>query len=157
MAGLIFENIPQIILIMLIKSKWLNFSCLIKDQDEWAINLSLTFTIISIVLTVLTTYIESRSLKEQTLGYMMTKMTSNNRWIPYMHKIMRRDNDININYGWLSLELPFISHTFGYYQTIPFEFNDMTLSELLNELNLWKSKIGTETETPPVKYTININ
>ena len=68
-------------------------------------------------------------------------MTANNRWIPYMHLIMKRVIDLNINYGMLILELPFISQAFGYYMAIKYEFNDNTLNELLNEINLWNGEL----------------
>ena len=61
---------------------------------------------------------ESKSLKEDTLGYLMTKMTSNNGWIPYVHLINKKDFSLNINYSGIICNIPFISHSLGYYSKV---------------------------------------
>ena len=98
-------------------------------------------TLIQITITLTMTYIESRWLKESTLSYLITKMTANTNWIPFVHLFARRQSNININYGDLQIRLPFLSHVFGFQKQVLFEFNDSTLGYLLNELNLWSSEI----------------
>lgn len=71
----------------------------------------------------------------------MTKMTANNNWIPFIHKIAKRDCKININYGDLSIVVPFISHALGHQIVTQYEFSDNTLMYLLNELKLWSSEV----------------
>jgi hypothetical protein len=83
---------------------------------------------ISVLVTVIATWIESRSLKESTLVYLMTKMTANNRWIPYMHLMTKRDCDLNINFGELNYEIPFLTHAIGLQSKVLFEFSDNTLN-----------------------------
>lgn len=90
------------------------------------------------------TWIESRWLKEPTLSYLMTKMTANNKWIPFMHKITKRQCDLNINFGDLALKLPFVTQAFGYYGKIPFEFSETTVSYLLNEMKMWSSELNNK-------------
>ena len=92
-------------------------------------------------MTVILTYVESRWLQESTLSYLMTKMTANNNWIPFVHKITKRDCQLNINYGDLSVVIPFISHVFGHQTITHYEFSDKTLMYLLNELKLWSSEV----------------
>ena len=71
----------------------------------------------------------------------MTKMTANNNWIPFIHLITKRDCKINIDYGDLSVVLPFISHVFGFRMLTLYEFSDNTLTYLLNELIIWNNEI----------------
>ena len=68
--------------------------------------------------------------------FLMTKMTANNDWVPFLHLIRRGDYKYNINYGDISMFIPYVSHTFGVYQEIKYEFNDMTLEKLLKEVIL---------------------
>jgi hypothetical protein len=75
---------------------------------------ALASTLLQVVVTIFKTYIESRWLKETTLSFLMTKMTANNNWIPFVHLITRRDCKININYGDLAIAIPFVSHVFGF-------------------------------------------
>jgi len=84
----------------------------------------------------------------------MTKMTANNRWIPYMHKIAARQCNVNIHFGELAVRLPFVSHAFGYHAMIQYEFSDSTLSYLLNELKLWSSEVRGK--DVPQKYTMTL-
>lgn len=105
------------------------------------INISLASTMLQIALTVMRTYIESRWLKESTLSYLMTKMTANNNWIPFVHLIVKRDCMNNINFGDMAIVIPFISHVFGFQMITQYEFSDNTLSYLLNELTLWSSEM----------------
>lgn len=71
----------------------------------------------------------------------MTKMTANTNWIPFVHLITRRTCDININFGDLSIKIPFFSHAFGFQKRILFEFSDNSLIYLLNELKIWSSEV----------------
>jgi len=71
----------------------------------------------------------------------MTKMTANNNWIPFIHLVAKRDVQININYGDLSIVIPFVSHALGFQMVTQYEFSDNTLSYLLNELKLWSSEL----------------
>ena len=106
------------------------------------INISLLSTILQVGLTVMMTWIESKWLKESALSYLMTKLTANNKWIPYIHKITRRDCNFNINYGELAIQIPFFSHALGFYSKTKFEFSDVTLQYMLNELKLWSSELA---------------
>lgn len=71
----------------------------------------------------------------------MTKMTANNKWIPYIHMITKHDCDLNINYGDIAVQIPFVTHVFGYYQKTPFEFSETTITYLLEELKMWSSSM----------------
>ena len=71
----------------------------------------------------------------------MNKMTANNRWYPFKQLFMRREFKDNLNFGDLHMELPFLSHAFGFYKKIEFSFNDSSLQELLNELKIWDKEI----------------
>lgn len=75
------------------------------------------------------------------MSYLMTKMTGNNNWIPFIHLIARRTCDININFGELIIKMPFISHALGVQKQILFEFSDNSLTYLLNELKIWSSEV----------------
>ena len=72
----------------------------------------------------------------------MTKMTANNNWIPYIHKITRHDSALNINFGNLLVPIPFVTHSFGYYGRVEFEFSESTLNYLLNELKMWSAELN---------------
>lgn len=109
------------------------------------INISLASTLLQVMMTVGQTRLESSWLKESTLSYLMTKMTSNNNWIPFIHQITKRECHLNINYGNLTIKTPFVSHVFGFQQLVLYEFSDSTLNYLLNELKLWSSEINGET------------
>jgi hypothetical protein len=91
---------------------------------------------------------EASSLKESATGYLMSKMTANNKWIPFMHLIVKRDCQINIHFGQVDLNVPFLTKVLGVYPTISFEFSDWTLNYLLDELILWSSELnGQKMET----------
>lgn len=55
--------------------------------------------------------------------------------------ITKRSCYININYGDLSIKIPFISHVLGHQAITLYEFSDSTLNYLLNELKLWSSEV----------------
>ena len=108
-------------------------------------------------MTVIKTYIESCWLKESTLSYLMTKMTANNNWIPFVHLITKRDCKVNINYGDLSIVIPFMSHVFGFQMVTLFEFSDNTMMYLLNELKLWSSEIRDKNKRQRYRLIFNKN
>lgn len=138
---LLFENLPFTALVFAIKIGWLNCTELSEGKSAITVNISLFSTLLQVVLTVFMTFMESRWLQESTLSYLMTKMTANNNWIPFIHLIAKRDCKININYGDLSIVVPFLSHAVGHQIVTKFEFSDNTLSYLLNELKLWSSEL----------------
>ena len=100
-TALLFENLPYTLLIFIIKLQILYCHELSQGKSANAVNISLVMTMVSIVVVVINSWIESRTLKESTLGYLMTKMTANNKWIPFMHLINRRDCTTNIHFGQL--------------------------------------------------------
>lgn len=140
-TALLFENLPYTLLVIAIKFEVLDCKELSDGSSSLTINIALTSTLFQVFLTVMMTYIESRWLKETTLSYLMTKMTANNNWIPFVHLFAQRQCKININYGDLSIKLPFLSHVFGVQKLTQYEFSDSTLSYLLNELKLWSSEV----------------
>jgi hypothetical protein len=95
---------------------------------------------------------ESSWLKEKTLSYLITKMTANNNWIPFIHMIAKRDCKININYGDLSIVIPVISHVLGFQALTLYEFSDSTLNYLLNELKIWSTEVRDQ--GPRQKYRL---
>lgn len=121
-------------------------------KSSLMINISLASTLFQVSLTVLVTKMESSWLKEHTLSYLITKMTANNNWIPFIHMIAKRDCKININFGDLSIKIPFISHVFGFQALTLYEFSDSTLNYLLNELKIWSSEVREE--GPRQKYRL---
>lgn len=112
-TALLFENLPFTLLIFVIKLGLLNCPEQAGGSAQ-AINISLGTTLLAVLSTLTVTYIESRWLQESTLSYMMTKMTANNNWIPFIHLIAKRDCTININYGDLFIVIPFVSHALGF-------------------------------------------
>ena len=46
---------------------------------------------------------------------------------------------MNVDFGAVLIEIPGISHIFGYYKQEKFEFSDKTLEQLLGDLSLWKN------------------
>lgn len=150
-TALLFENLPFTLLIFVIKLGLLNCPEQAGGSAQ-AINISLGTTLLAVLSTLTVTYIESRWLQESTLSYMMTKMTANNNWIPFIHLIAKRDCTININYGDLSIVIPFVSHALGFQMFTQYEFSDNTLSYLLNELKLWSSEIRGQGQK--VKYRL---
>ena len=112
-SALLFENLPFTLLIFIIKFGFLHCPEQANGSAQ-AINISLATTLLAIISTLTVTYIESRWLQESTLSYLMTKMTANNNWIPFIHLIAKRDCTININYGDLFIVIPFVSHALGF-------------------------------------------
>lgn len=141
MFSLYFENFPYTVLLVSIQFNVLDCSELKTGNARMAVMIALILTFVQVIVTVLTTSIESRWLQESTLSYLMTKMTANNNWIPYIHLITRRKCDININFGDLAIKIPFISHVFGFHKKVLFEFSDNSLIYLLNELKIWSSEV----------------
>ena len=113
-TALLFENLPFTILIFAIKIRVLDCPELVTGKSSTTVNISLATTLLQVVSVVIQTYIESKWLKESTLSYLMTKTTANNHWIPFIHKMTKRDIDFNINYGDLSIPIPFITHALGF-------------------------------------------
>lgn len=113
-TALLFENLPFTVLVFAIKINLLNCPELSSGKSSTTVNISLFSTLIQVASTVFVTYMESRWLQESTLSYLMTKMTANNNWIPFIHLIAKRNCTININYGDLSIVVPFISHALGH-------------------------------------------
>lgn len=111
--ALLFENLPSALLLFSIKIGLLDCPGL-AGANATAINISLATTLISVAITVAITNIQSKWLQQSTLSYLMTKMTANNNWIPFVHLIAKRDCKLNINFGDLSIKLPFASHAVGF-------------------------------------------
>jgi len=111
-----------------------------------AVNISLASTLFQVAITVFMTNLESSWLQETTLSYLMTKMTANNNWIPFIHLIAKRDCQLNINYGDLSISVPLLTHVLGVQLVAPYEFTDKTLNYLLNEFKLWSSELGDKNQ-----------
>lgn len=70
-------------------------------------------------------YFSAKSVDESSLTYLMSKMSANCNWIPFIHKITKVERDEqgnekryekNINFSQLS---------------VPFQFSDETLIKLL--------------------------
>ena len=106
------------------------------------INVSLAITLISIVQVTLTSWMEARSLQESATGYLMSKMTANNRWIPFIHFMIKRDCPMNIHFGQIDVHIPLLTKAMGKYKKVEFEFMDWTLNYLLDELILWNSEMN---------------
>lgn len=151
---MLFENLPFTLLLFSMKLKFLRCHELTEGKSTATINISLVSTGLQVFLTVMMTWIESKWLKESALSYLMTKLTANNKWIPYVHKITKRDCDFNINFGELAIQIPFVSHAFGFYSKTHFEFSDVTLQYMLNELKLWSSELAGQPKKQ--KYTITM-
>jgi len=100
---MLFENLPFTLLVFAIKLRILNCTELADGKSSFTVNLSLASTMLQVFMTVLMTWIESKWLKESLISYLMTKMSANNRWIPYIHKITRRDCPHNIDFGNLEI------------------------------------------------------
>lgn len=99
------------------------------------INFSLAVTVLNIVVLLLRNYLAAKVLKESLLGYLMTKITANSRWVPYIHDMMNREQAkdqqdqqtncaYNIHYGHIAIEVPFVSHAVGVYEKVDFQFTD---------------------------------
>lgn len=140
-TALLFENLPFTLLVFAIKVGFLNCPELSTGKSSMTINISLASTLLQVTMTVVVTKMESSWLKEQTLSYLITKMTANNNWIPFIHMIAKRDCKININFGDLSIKIPVISHVLGFQALTLYEFSDSTLNYLLNELKIWSSEV----------------
>lgn len=85
--SLVFENVPFTLLLMAIWLRLLDCDELLRGQAGKTVIASLIFSLIQVAITVLKTFIQSRWLSERTLSYLMTKMTANNNWIPFIHLI----------------------------------------------------------------------
>lgn len=153
-TSLLFENFPFTTLLVSIKAGVLNCPELVGGKSSAVVNISLGSTVLQILLTLFVTSTQSKSLLESTLSYFMTKMTANNTWIPYMHLITRRKCEMNINYGSLSVRMPFLTHVLGYYGKIEFEFNETTLNYLQNELQMWSAELNHKDQEQ--KYYITL-
>lgn len=136
-TALLFENVPFTLLIFIVKIGYMDVEALRSPTAD----ISLYSSLLQVGVTILTTFIESRWLKESTLTYLMTKTTANNNWIPFIHKITKRECEFNINYGDLAIDIPFVTHAMGFQMVTRYEFSDNTLNYLLNELMLWSSEI----------------
>ena len=87
-------------------------------------------------------WLEATSLKESATGYLMSKLTANNKWIPFIHFIIKRDCKMNIHFGQVDLKFPILTKALGVYTQVNFEFTDWTLNYLLDELMLWSSELN---------------
>lgn len=102
-SAMLFENLPFTLLVFAIKFKVIDCHELAEGKSSVTVNIALASTMLQVFITVLMTYIESKWLKEPTISYLMTKMSANNRWIPYIHKITKRDCPHNIDFGNLEI------------------------------------------------------
>jgi len=87
-------------------------------------------------------WLEATSLKESATGYLMSKLTANNKWIPFIHLVIKRDCKMNIHFGQVDLRFPILTKALGVYTQVNFEFTDWTLNYLLDELMLWSSELN---------------
>lgn len=91
-------------------------------------------SVLNILKVFLQTYLQAKHFEESTLTYMMSKMSSNCNWVPFIHKITQKGGyEKNINYSTL---------------VVPFQFSDETLLKLLNELIMMRKSKHTEKANP---------
>jgi hypothetical protein len=134
---LIFENLPFTILQILIFNGLIDCPELIQGKSLSILTFSLFTAFLSLCNSFFDTAVNAKSLREAPLIFLMTKLTANNSWIPFIHYIASRECDFNINFSNLRINIPFLSNTLGIYKKNIFQFSDNTLKILLNELTLW--------------------
>ena len=72
-------------------------------------------------------YNNSRSLNESYLLYLMTRMTANNKWFPFIHEFQTQVMDRNISFSDVKVHYGFLTDALGYVSWIEFQFTDTTL------------------------------
>ena len=85
---------------------------------------STLFNILKIVFGI---YNNSRSLNESYLLYLMTRMTANNKWFPFIHEFQTQVMDRNISFSDVKIHNGFLTDVLGYVSWIEFQFTDTTL------------------------------
>ena len=109
-----FENIPQAVLMLLIKVELVRCDILKSDEYKNTFNISLASTLVSLLVTIADTYMDARYLEESLSLYFMNKMSANTAWYPYKQFIQSHSLDFSINFGDVQIEYPLLTHTVGY-------------------------------------------
>lgn len=134
---MLFENLPFTILLLMVKFNLLKCDVLNKDKYQKAVMTSFASSILSLLMNLVESKFTAMYFNETLMQFLMNKMTANSRWYPLKHLFQSRNFASNMNFGDLAVEIPVISHTFGYYKESKFSFDDDSLEDLLNELVLW--------------------
>jgi len=132
---MMFEDIPQVCLLLFILSGTLRCGNLTDPEAVAFITIKkytiikLTFigTVSNIVKTVFSLRNDARSLNENALLYMMTRMTANNKWFPFIHEFQTHKIERNVFFTDIKVHLPYITDAFGKVSYIEFQFVDTTL------------------------------
>ena len=137
---------------MAIYNKWFDLPEIDADPfTSYAQVISNVLTMISLINKHNEVISESEALQEQALTYLMSKMTSNSRWIPYQQLIVDRKLRSCVNFGKVSIQYPCdLSIVTSFYKSIKFEFSDVTMKTLIFDLNAW-IKNSSEVELSELK------
>ena len=68
-------------------------------STEVALIVSGVLTILQLASKLFSVISESKALKEESLVYLMSKMTSSSKWIPFQQPILRKELKNCINFG----------------------------------------------------------
>ena len=106
---------------------------------------------VSFLSEIVSVLIQSKALREDSLSYMMSKMTANSKWIPFQKFFLNRDMRKCIDFDNIAVQYPAgLSKVTGFYQKVKFKFSDTTLKIFAYDLNAW-IKNSTEIELGEMK------
>ena len=125
------------VLMLLIKFEIVRCPELLQGEGLQALTISFFSGLLSAVSTLTMSKMNADALDEPFLMYFMTKLTANNMWVPFIHKIETRTLENCVDFTDISVKLPFITTACGVYLKVPFQFSNLTLMRLFNELDLW--------------------
>lgn len=120
------------------------------------IDVSLFITALQIVKVLVESHMIASGLKEGMLLYFLSTMSARNSWYPFSHIFAQKKHQLNVNFGLNFIEIPLITHIFGYYQTVKFEFNDKTLNQLSDELSLWNNELESPKNETNTEYKFRL-
>jgi hypothetical protein len=84
------------------------------------IKLAFVGTVSNIFKVVFTIFNEAKSINETPLLYLMTRMTANNKWFPFIHEFQTKEMDRNISFSDMMIHLPVLTDAMGMVSWIEF-------------------------------------
>ena len=129
-----FENVPFAILQFLILFNIIAVKELSEGGSKTMLIASIAFTLLQVIGTLVNSFIYSSGMNENYIVYLMTQMSASTNWIPYFDRIAANQLNTCIDFSEILISVPFITHAYGIYIQIDYQFSDQTLFYLLDEL-----------------------
>lgn len=117
---LLFEDFLMLTLNVFIFFKWINVPILDDKLSTGPIVAQCVTTVISIITTAVSLWIESNGLKENFIEYVMTSIKAKQDWVPFGYKVRNNEIEYNLDFSRIEFKIPRITDALGIYQALEY-------------------------------------